>query len=313
MQSKRARAGELTCILTLLALAWPSSASAAERLRPTKLVALVNGQPITVGTVADALRLRRIEPLNAPRRVWLAELDTAINRSLLLAAAKADRADTKAGASSQTEKAAIRAYLARTFQAKLFVSANEVRGWYKRNRHTLRAGEIRIARVITIGARKRRTDFVSDERALARAKIDAIKKRAIAGEDFAALARKHSMDPYAERGGLLPPVRKTGASNFAAQVFKIEKKGAISEVFETPFGLHIVKLEGVRAPAVPPFEEVEARIRQELHELKWKKHVVPHLAQLRSRADIRIMKSALPGKVATPAATRGLTPAADAP
>ncbi len=300
MQSEKAVACKLVCTLTLLALAWPSSA--AEKLQPTKLLALVNGQLITVGDVADALRQRRIEPINAPRTIWLAELDNAINRALLLAAAKADRPDTKADVNSQADRALVQAYLARTFQAKLFVSANEIRGWYERNKQTLRIGETRIARVITIGARKRRSDFVSDERALARTRIDAIKKRALAGDDFAALARKHSMDPYAKRGGLLPPVRKTGASNFAAEVFKIKKKGAISAVFETPFGLHIVKLEAVRPGTVPPFEEVEARIRQELRQLKWEKHVVPHLAQLRSRANIHIMKSVLP---ATGVTTRG--------
>jgi len=267
-------------------------------------LALVNGRPITVRDVASGLRLRGIEPVSAPRRAWLAELDATINQELLLAAAKADRGNThnaprsspsaKAPVNSQAEQALIRTYLARKFHAKLFVPASEVHEWYDRNKLTLRTGEVRIARVITIGARRRKRDFVTDERALARTEIDAIKKHALAGKDFAALARKRSMDPYAVRGGLLPPLHETGALNFAAEVFKIKSKGAISEVFETPFGLHVVKLEGIRPPAVPPLEEVEARIRQTLRQLKWTEHVVPHLAQLRGRANIRIMNTALP-------------------
>ncbi len=305
MPRGRTGVGKLACMLTVLAIALSGPARAAESLHPTKLLALVNGRPVTVGKVAGALRRRRIKPANAPRRVWLAELDTAINRELLLAAAKADRGNTKdaprspptakADANNKTEQALIRAYIARKFHAKLFVPASEVRQWYERHKQTLRTGEVRIARVITISARKRKRDFVTDERAVARIKIDAIRKQALAGKDFAALARKHSMDPYAARGGLLPPVRKTGASNFAAEVFKIKNKGGVSEVFETPFGLHIVKLETIRPPTVPPFDKVEAQIRQKLRQRKWAKHVVPHLAQLRGQADIRIMKKALPG------------------
>ena len=279
---------------TVLALAVSGAARAAEPLQPAKLLALVNGRPITVDEVAASLRLSRTEPASAPHEVWLTQLDTAINRALLLAAAKAERGAARNGGGGSPD-ALIRTYLDRKFGAKLFVSANEVQKWYERHKRTLITGEIRIARVITIGARKPKRDFVTDERAEARTRIDAIRTKAVAGEDFAGLARKHSMDPYAARGGRLPPVRKTGGANFAAEVFKIENNGDVSDVFETPFGLHIVKLEGARPSAVPPLGEVETQIRQTLRRLKWGKHVAPHLAQLRGRADIRIMKSALPG------------------
>ena len=303
MPKGRLGVGKLAWTLTALALAISGSAPAAETPQPVKLLALVNGQPITVGEVAGSLRLHGIDPAKAPRRVWLTELDTVIDRALLLTAAKAERGAARK-ANGASPEALIRVYVARKFQARLFVSANEVHEWYKNHKHTLRTGQARIARVITIGARKRQRDFVTDERAVARTTIDAIKKRALAGQDFAELARKHSMDPYAVRGGLLPPVRKTGATNFAAEVFKIKNKGDISEVFETPFGLHIVKLEDIRRPSVPPLHQVEAHIRQKLRQLKWIKHVAPHLAHLRSRAGIRIMKDSAPGadsaKTATP-------------
>lgn len=286
----------------LLVLGLCGSVHAADPSDAAKLLALVNSRPITVGGIAGKLRLRRIDPARAPRRIWLAELDAAIDHALLLAAAKAERGNQR-DANGPTPDTLAQAYVNRTFGAKLFVSENEIEEWYKHHKQTLRTGGVRIARVITVGARRQKRDLVSDERALARAEIDAVRKKAVAGEDFAELARGHSMDPYAASGGLLPPVRKTGKPNFAAEVFKIRKRGDISEVFETPFGLHIVKLEAIRAPAVPPLREARPRIRQTLRQLKWNEHVGPHLARLRSQADIRIIKSALPGSGAGKAAT----------
>ncbi|HEU4598058.1 MAG TPA: peptidylprolyl isomerase [Pyrinomonadaceae bacterium] len=97
----------------------------------------------------------------------------------------------------------------------------------------------------------------------ARAKIDALLKRARAGEDFSALAREFSTDPGSrEQGGDLGWFgRGVMVKPFEDTAFGL-KVGEISEVFESPFGFHIVKLEERRPPAVAgagSSEQVRAR------------------------------------------------------
>jgi hypothetical protein len=95
----------------------------------------------------------------------------------------------------------------------------------------------------------------------ARAKIEGLLKRARAGEDFAALAREFSTDPGSKgeggdlgwfgRGVMVKPFEETA---FALKV------GEVSEVIESPFGFHIIKLEERRPPAAAGAgEQVRAR------------------------------------------------------
>ncbi|MCA1632871.1 MAG: peptidylprolyl isomerase [Acidobacteria bacterium] len=94
-----------------------------------------------------------------------------------------------------------------------------------------------------------------------RAKIEALLKRARAGEDFAALAREFSTDPGSrESGGDLGWFgRGVMVKAFEDAAFKL-KVGEVSEVFESPFGFHIVKLEERRAQGeAGAGEQVRAR------------------------------------------------------
>ncbi len=81
-----------------------------------------------------------------------------------------------------------------------------------------------------------------------RAKIDGLLKRARAGEDFAALAREFSTDPGSKNdGGDLGWFgRGVMVKPFEDAAFAL-KVGEVSEVFESQFGFHIVKLEERRA------------------------------------------------------------------
>ena len=96
-----------------------------------------------------------------------------------------------------------------------------------------------------------------------RAKIEGLLKRARAGEDFSALAREFSTDPgsKAQGGDLGWFGRGVMVKPFEDTAFSL-KAGEISDVFESQFGFHIVKLEERRAqdPAnASSGEQVRAR------------------------------------------------------
>ena len=94
----------------------------------------------------------------------------------------------------------------------------------------------------------------------ARAKAEEILRRVRAGEDFAALAGQFSEDPgsRAQGGDLGWFGRGMMVKPFEDAAFAL-KPGEVSEVVESPFGYHIIKLEERRGGQAGAAEEVHAR------------------------------------------------------
>ncbi len=89
-------------------------------------------------------------------------------------------------------------------------------------------------------------------------------QRLAEGADFAALAIELSDDPSAAAGGDLGWVtRGRQVEGFDEIAFELEP-GSISEIADTAFGFHIIRVEEERAEQVQPFEEVRGQLQQRL-------------------------------------------------
>ncbi|WP_278356247.1 SurA N-terminal domain-containing protein [Idiomarina abyssalis] len=86
------------------------------------------------------------------------------------------------------------------------------------------------------------------------------------GADFAEVAQTYSDDTFsAEQGGDLDWVEAGMMDeDFDAAAFELENIGDLSEIVETSFGYHIIKLTDLREGTVTPFSEVEDEVRQQL-------------------------------------------------
>ena len=102
-------------------------------------------------------------------------------------------------------------------------------------------------------------------KATARGEAEDVLKQAKAGGNFEELARKYSKDPgSAAKGGDLGSFpRGRMVPTFAAAAFAL-KPGEISEIVETPFGFHIIKVEEHKPGGPRPYEAAHEQIENEL-------------------------------------------------
>ena len=93
-------------------------------------------------------------------------------------------------------------------------------------------------------------------------KAEELAKRARAGEDFATLAQQNSDDPGSKSAGgdLGWSTREAYVPAFADALFGIKQQGEIRGPVKTQFGYHVIRLDGIEAPAQRSFEEVRAEL-----------------------------------------------------
>ncbi|MDQ7010952.1 MAG: peptidylprolyl isomerase, partial [Mariprofundaceae bacterium] len=101
-------------------------------------------------------------------------------------------------------------------------------------------------------------------RAAARRKIESAQARIRAGEDFAKVAREVSEDATAGKGGDLGFFEHSVmVPAFDQAVFSMQK-GEISDIIETRFGYHLIRLTDIRKASETPFEEVRDKLADEI-------------------------------------------------
>lgn len=144
-------------------------------------------------------------------------------------------------------------------RSKVRVSDEDVKAEYDRLARLEQADEEVRARHILL--RIPRDPTPKDEAAVL-ARAQDLMRRARAGEDFVALAKKHSEGPSRDDGGDLGYFRRGAmVPEFERTAFAL-KVGEVSEPVKTSFGYHLLKLEDRRKVAPKPFEEIREDLRE---------------------------------------------------
>jgi peptidyl-prolyl cis-trans isomerase D len=206
-------------------------------------------------------------------------------------------------------------------EVSTWLAANKprVEAFYNEHINRYRQGKKVNARHILIKVKDTAPD---EEKKAARAKIEAALKRVKNGEDFAKVATEVSEDSSKDQGGSLG-VFGEGAmvKPFEEAAFKLEK-GQISDIVETRFGYHVIKVEDVVPPSKKEVGEVETEIARQLvredgQKVKARALVDAALTELKAGktfaelSDARIVKPAVDG-APPPAEASPFSPKVDA-
>lgn len=142
------------------------------------------------------------------------------------------------------------------------LNPDEVRAYYEQNKARYATAEQRRASHILITVDEGASDA---DKSAARDKALALRDKIAGGADFAELAKAESQDPgSAPSGGDLGYFSASMmVKPFADAAFAL-KEGEVSQVVETEFGYHVIKLTGIRPGVERPFQTVRAEIEAEI-------------------------------------------------
>jgi len=145
-------------------------------------------------------------------------------------------------------------------------------------------------------------------KAAAKAKAEDLLKKVKEGGDFAALAKENSACPSAARGGDLDFFRRGQmVPAFDKAAFELEV-GKISDVVETQFGFHIIKVTDRKAASTTSLDQIKGTLMAELAQRKLQELAMKYVEQLKLEAKIVYPPGKEPKPAAPPAIPGGAVP-----
>ena len=169
-------------------------------------------------------------------------------------------------------------------QAPAQVSDEEAQRFFTGNPDRFETGERLQASHILIRvppdvAPARRNEF--------RTRVEGLLARIRSGEDFGKLAEQYSEDPGSKgKGGALQPFSRGQLHPDFEKVAFALKPGEVSEVVETPFGFHVIRLDERLPSRKTPFEEVRQQVKEYLQAQRQQQTVQAFVNGLRAKATI---------------------------
>ena len=182
-----------------------------------------------------------------------------------------------------TKGLAIQQFIDTKFVQKIIVSDDETKAHYNNNLDLFKQPEQVRAMHILIMVAPQATE---EQKAAARKKLKEVQKKLGKGEDFETLAKEYSEGPsgakggdlgYFSRGQMVPP--------FEEAAFAL-KPGEVSDIVETRFGIHLIKVVDKKPASTRSYEEVKDNLKQYMKQQKVQEQVKLYLEKLKKKAKV---------------------------
>jgi peptidyl-prolyl cis-trans isomerase C len=314
----------LWILLTLLTVLPLTPAAAAKQPLPDNAVAVVNGVIIAQTDLDRALnqvhqqaqfRGEQIDPARLTE-IKQSLMERLIQQELLYQESRRSGVTIDAGAVDQQVAQMRERFASQTdFQnalTKMNLSLPELRSQIERSLAVQRLLDEQILQKITITGEESKAFFDNNpnyfkqpeqvrashilikvdpkadaaELKKARQKIEAIQERLRADEDFAGLAQELSEGPSAAKGGDLGFFdRQQMVKPFADAAFAL-KPGEVSDVVQTRFGYHLIKVVDRKPESKLAYEDIRERLEESLKKQQAENKLAVYLQSLQEKATI---------------------------
>jgi len=278
-------------VVALWVLAILGNALAAQTATSVKPAALVNGEPIPMSDIDTILKMQpSATPMTEAQRKQMRQEvlsmlvdDLLMQQFLRKHGPKVDPAEVnkriaELESSLKTQGKTLQEFCKDTNQTEAQVRTNmvnilqwaayvkdrvndeRVKKYYEENKDFFDQVTVRASHIVL----RLPTTASTNERQTALAKLKLLREEILAGNlDFAEMARKNSQCPSAPNGGDIGPFpRKFVVEEpFARAAFSM-KVGEISDIVQTDYGVHLIKVTERTAGTPSTFDKVKESARE---------------------------------------------------
>ena len=181
---------------------------------------------------------------------------------------------------------AIQQFVDEQFSNKIQITDKETRAYYDNNQQSFKKPEqVRASHIlikVDPGAGK-------SKKKAAKKKIKKIQKKLKKGEDFGKLAREFSEGPSKEKDGDLGYFGRGQMVKPFEEVAFTLAPGNVSDIVQTKFGYHLIKVIDKKPGSVISYENVKEKLGRFVKGQKVKEKLDIYIEELRSRAKVEIL------------------------
>lgn len=184
-----------------------------------------------------------------------------------------------------TQDLGIRKMIDEQVASKITITPEETKKFYDGNPELFKTPEMVRASHVLIKVDPKANDA---DKAKAKERITAAQKKVQAGEDFAKVAKEVSECPSAAKGGDLDFFQRgqmVGPFEQAAFALKV---GSVSDIVETQFGYHVIKVTDKKEAGVMKYDEIKDRIAQHLKQDRVNQQLAKYIEELKTQAKIEV-------------------------
>jgi len=169
------------------------------------------------------------------------------------------------------------------FGQKVTVSDEEAKAYYDSNPSLFEKPEEVQASHILIKVDPK-TDAA--KKAEARKKIEMVQQRLKKGEDFPTLAKEFSECSSSTKGGDLGYFRRGQMVKPFEEVAFALKPGQVSDIVETQFGYHLIKVTDKKPATKMAYDDVKDKIKESLKKAQVQKEITKYVEGLKEKAKV---------------------------